>query len=694
MLLARNNRRPWIVTAAALVAVACSVGRAEAQTVKISVDATAPGQPIERIWPFYGYDEVNYSTTAEGKALLKSIAEAHTAPVHIRTHFLLNTGNGTPSLKWGSTNVYTEDAAGNPIYSWTLMDGIMDAITGAGAFPLVEIAFMPEALSTHPTPYMNSGVYTLDGGCFYPPNDYTKWSNLIKAWATHVNARYPNVAGSWLWEMWNEPNIGYWHGTFADYAKLYDTTEAALHSVIPTAQFGGPAVTAGGVSFLPQFLQHCATGTNAVTGKTGTRLDLVTFHAKGGAAVVGGHVEMNLGNQLRIHRDGFNAVAAVAQFKQTPIYITEADPDGCAACSASSTPADAYRNSPAYGVYEIAMMKRTLELEASLGVKVGGLITWAFAFPGTPYFPGYRALQTNGIDLPVFADFKLLGKLAGPRLPVTSTGAATLATVMANSVRGNADVDAMATLNGLTIQVLAWNYHDDEVTVSATPVQVSVKVPADFGSSVTVSHLRVDSTHGDAYTVWTAQGSPKTPSAAQILALQQGMDPEPLNPPETVAVSDGAVSLSFDLPRFGVSLLTLTPTDTAPDASVDTSDASSEGGSQGTTGSGGATTGSGGANAGSGGATTGSGGATTGSGGANAGGSGGGQAGGRASQAGNGGAAGVGGSTGGTASAASGCSCAVAASSSPQWPLTLVSLVVVGFALARARARRTSRRRA
>jgi xylan 1,4-beta-xylosidase len=108
------------VTIAVLVMVAWSFGPAEAQTVKISVDATAPGQPIERIWPFYGYDEVNYSTTAEGEALLKSIVQAHTEPVHIRTHFLLNTGNGTPSLKWGSTNVYTQDAAGNPVYSWTL----------------------------------------------------------------------------------------------------------------------------------------------------------------------------------------------------------------------------------------------------------------------------------------------------------------------------------------------------------------------------------------------------------------------------------------------------------------------------------------------------------------------------------------------------------------------------------------------
>ena len=213
--------------------------------------------------------------------------------MHVRSHFLLNTGDGTPAMKWGSTNVYTEDAAGNPVYSWTLTDGIMDTITGVGAFPFVEIGFMPEALSTHPTPYRNSSTTTLDGGCFYPPTDYTKWAGLIRAWATHANERYPNVAASWLWELWNEPDIGYWNGTFAEYAKLYDYTESALHEVIPDAALGGPAVAGAGGSFLTQFLQHCATGTNAVTGKTGTRLDLVTFHAKGG-----------VGRHRRPRRDG------------------------------------------------------------------------------------------------------------------------------------------------------------------------------------------------------------------------------------------------------------------------------------------------------------------------------------------------------------------------------------------------------
>jgi xylan 1,4-beta-xylosidase len=560
-----------LVLAAAVVAPARALAQTPA-TVNVTVDATTPGAALERVWPYHGYDEVNVSTTPDGQSLLHTLATAHTAPVHVRTHFLLNTGDGTYALKWGSTNAYTEDAAGNPIYSWTLMDGIMDAITGAGALPFAEIAFMPQALSTTPTPYQNSSTYALDGGCFFPPKDYTKWGALVGAWATHVNGRYPQVASSWLWELWNEPDIGYWHGTFADYAKLYDYTEAALHAALPTAPLGGPAVASATGTFLTQFLQHCATGANAATGASGARLDLISFHAKGGVAITGGHVEMNMGNQLRLHQSGFQAVAASA-FKQTPIYVTEADPDGCAACPVSMTPADAYRNSPAYGAYELAMMKRSLELEASTGVRLGGLLTWAFTFPATPFFAGYRALTTNGIELPVLGAFRLLGSLAGTRLPVTSSGALALSAILTGSVRAQADIDALATLNGQQIQVLVWNYHDDLVAVPASPVHLSIKIPAGFGTRVTATHLRVDDSHGDAYTLWVAQGSPSVPTAAQLAALRQGMAPAALGAAQTIDVVGGSATLDFDLPRFAVSLLTLSPATAPADAAVGGGDA-------------------------------------------------------------------------------------------------------------------------
>ena len=201
-----------------------------------------------------------------------------------------------------------------------------------------------------------------------------------------------------------------------------------------------------------------------------------------------------------------------------------------------------------------------------MGVKLGGLLTWAFTFPGTPYFAGYRALATNGINLPVLGAFKLLGRLAGTRLPLTSSGARPLDDILANGVRGEPDVDGMATLDGAAVQVLVWNYHDDLVTVAATPVHLAITVPASFGSSVRVSHLRVDESHGDAYTVWVSQGMPASPSAAQIAALQQAMDPSSLVPDRTVAVAaDGSVGVDFDLPRFGVSLVTIAPVDLLTD---------------------------------------------------------------------------------------------------------------------------------
>jgi xylan 1,4-beta-xylosidase len=535
-----------------------AVGGAQTPAVTIDVDATAAGTPLQRIWAYYGYDEVNYTTTAEGQELLRTLAAANTSPVHVRTHFLFNTGDGSPALKWGSTNVYTEDASGNPVYDYTLIDQIMDATVGAGTFPLVELGFMPQALSIHPEPYQNSATTVLDSGSFYPPRDYEAWAGLVAAWATHVKERYPEAERTWEWELWNEPDLPYWHGTFEEFARLYDHTEAALHAVFPGASLGGPAVASPERPFFTQFLEHCATGTNAVTGETGTRLDMVSFHAKGGVGMTDGHVQMYLGTQLRLHRTGFEAVSSSA-FARTPIVISEADPDGCAACPATQRRENAYRNSPAYGAYVVAMMKRSLDLAVETGVDLRGILTWAFTFPGTPYFAGYRVLATNGIHLPVLNAFKLLGSMSGQRLPLASSGAIPLDELLANGVRGQPDVDGLAAVDGERIQILVWNYHDDLVAAEVTPVTLDVNVPPAFGEHAAVTHTRVDESHGDAHAVWVAQGSPAAPSAAQLASLRNAMEPVMLERERVARVTDGAVRVSFALPRFGISLVTLTP---------------------------------------------------------------------------------------------------------------------------------------
>src|SRR5947209_13164999 len=246
----------------------------------VTVDAAKGTGPNKPFWTYFGYDEPNYTTAANGRKLVRELVDLSPVPVSIRVHNLLTTGDGKASLKWGSTNAYTEDASGKPVYDWTIVDGILDTFVNSGAKPFVEVGFMPKALSTHPDPYRHNfpqekNVFT---GWSYPPKDYAKWDELIYRWAQHCGEKYGKErAASWEWEVWNEPDIGYWHGTPEEYDKLYDHTVAAIRRALPGAKVGGPASTGPSgkkaAAFLRQFLEHCSSRE--------TPLDFITFHAKG-----------------------------------------------------------------------------------------------------------------------------------------------------------------------------------------------------------------------------------------------------------------------------------------------------------------------------------------------------------------------------------------------------------------------------
>ena len=116
-----NIQKPRIIVFFAFFLVLLGLRPASAnqnETVKIFVDTTTPGKPLKHVWQYYGYDECNYTTSSGARKLMKTLANINPEPVYLRQHFLLTSGDGKPSLKWGSTNTYTEDAAGNPVYDW------------------------------------------------------------------------------------------------------------------------------------------------------------------------------------------------------------------------------------------------------------------------------------------------------------------------------------------------------------------------------------------------------------------------------------------------------------------------------------------------------------------------------------------------------------------------------------------------
>ena len=110
-----------IMSAAAVV----SSGQADAP-IEIRVDTRVARGAFKPIWAWFGNDEPNYAYMRDGQKLLDELASASPVPVYFRTHNLLTSGDGTAALKWGSTNVYSEDARGNPVYDWKILDRIID----------------------------------------------------------------------------------------------------------------------------------------------------------------------------------------------------------------------------------------------------------------------------------------------------------------------------------------------------------------------------------------------------------------------------------------------------------------------------------------------------------------------------------------------------------------------------------------
>lgn len=564
------NVRTFVV---ALAAVAVLIGgQLAAQAppapgaVAITVDAAARRGPMTPMWAWFGYDEPNYTYMKDGRKLLSELASLSPVPVYVRAHNLLTTGDGTPALKWGSTNAYTEDADGKPRHDWTIVDRIIDTYVQRKMKPLVEIGFMPEALSTKPQPYQHdwkpglpySRIYT---GWTYPPKDYDKWRNLVSEWVKHSVARYGKAeVESWYWEVWNEPDIAYWSGTPEEYRKLYDYAADGVKRVLPTARVGGPHITgpngARPQQLLREFLEHCVRGTNYATGKVGSPLDFIAFHAKGAPRVVEGHVRMGISNHLRAISNGFGIVASFPELKKTPIVIGESDPEGCAACSMATNPENGYRNGTMYSSYTAAQLARTYELADLHGINLLGSVTWAFEFEDQPYFAGFRDLATNGIDKPVLNVFRMMGMMRGERLAVSSSSAAPIEAIRDNGVREAPDVNAIASRDGRNLAILLWNYHDDDLP--APPAQVDIAVANAANGQPTVTHYRIDGERSNSYAAWQKMGSPASPTAVQLKALESAGQLQQLEAPKKMRVADGRITLTVQLPRQGVSLLTLT----------------------------------------------------------------------------------------------------------------------------------------
>ena len=539
--------------------------KAARQAARVAVDA-GKREPLRRIWRYAGYDEPNYTYTPNGRALLEKLGGMADGPYFVRCHFMLCTGDGTGRPKWGSTNAYTENAAGKPVYSWEVIDRILDTQIQTGCIPFVEIGFMPQALTTGP----KTGRYDdpREGTWRFPPKDYEKWRGLIRALGEHCVRRYGlRQVNRWYWELWNEPDIFYWQGTVEEYCRLYDYTEAGLHEAVPQAYLGGPATTSPAKpeagAFLRGFLKHCVRGTNAVTGARGTRLDYISIHTKGGGYRIDHDAPKQTPTLFALvnHVDkGLEIMAEFPALAGLEVNLSECDPDGWAAGSRYDNPNLNYRNTEYYASYVANSVCKLMDLGRGRPNQVDGMLTWAFQFENRELFEGLRTLSTNGVDKAALNVFRLLARLGGLRMAATCRRSRDpLARQGGDGSRTAPDVSVLAAgdQDG-RVQVFLSSHHDDWDVGTTTPVDLQIKGLEPEGRySVVVSV--VDAAHANSYAAWVAMGRPKKAKPQQARALRQAALLVPRKQPDVTADARGVAGLQLRLACHSVTLVELAP---------------------------------------------------------------------------------------------------------------------------------------
>lgn len=137
--------------------------------------------------------------------------------------------------------VYTENAQGQPVYSFVLVDKVLDFLKEIHLKPLIQLSFMPVQLASDPEKMIDMNHFNTS-----PPKDMQKWVELVQALIKHIIKRYGiDEARSWLYCVWNEPDtpddLFGWSDAELFYA-FYASTYHAVKAIDANLLFGTPSL--------------------------------------------------------------------------------------------------------------------------------------------------------------------------------------------------------------------------------------------------------------------------------------------------------------------------------------------------------------------------------------------------------------------------------------------------------------------
>ena len=479
---------------------------AYAQKETVVIDAGAQSHPLPHFWEhMFGSGRAILSLRDSYRQDLREV-KAVTGMQYVRFHAIFHDEVG----------VFDEDAQGKPIYNFSYVDQIYDGLLQDGVRPFVELSFMPKKLASNKDA-LHAFWYKQNVS---PPNDYSKWDELITQFTKHLVERYGiNEVSQWYFEVWNEPNIDFWAGDpkQATYFELYDHTARAIKSVSTRLRVGGPATAQA--AWADAFIRHCA--------ENKVPVDFVSSHVYGNDKaedVFGTH------EQIPRTRMVCRAVAKVhdqiraSAMPNLPLIWSE--------FNASYANEPDVTDAPYMGPWLADTIRQCDGL-------VNEMSYWSFSdvfeeqgVVKQPFYGGYGLIAADDIPKPAFNAFLLLHRLGEQRLTVSSD-----------------DVLVTKRADG-SLAIAAWNLTGVGETGASKQVELQLKNL--HAEAVYIS--RVDADHGDVHKTYQEMGSPRYPSPAQIEILRAAAR---LPAAQIQRISDG--SLTLTIPPQGLVLIESEP---------------------------------------------------------------------------------------------------------------------------------------
>jgi xylan 1,4-beta-xylosidase len=389
------------------------------------------------------------------------------------------------------------------------------------------------------------------------PKDWNRWRELVYETVRHFKERYGEaVISQWRFEVWNEPDLNgencfWWGGSQEDYFRLYDYAVAGAVAAYAEVKIGGP-VPSGHyrLDFVSDFLKHVTTQ-NFATGASRTKVDFISYHTW-----------HEYWKTVDAHFWVVRELAKYAGLENLESINTEFGPTWQFGLVPQPQESE---NGAAFLARVVSDIARQCHQD---NVRFPFAYSWwvlSDIFDEGTYhddkpFPSCMGLiSRQGLKKPAYNVYKMLNMLGTTQLS-------------AERAPDNGSVHGMAAKDSAGgVQILLSNQVNDYPNCT-TPAngtdRIDLTVNALPGNAVVYRCYRVDQDNANAHHAWESKGSPSmgAMSADDWNTLRSAGVLQPVESEDALVPAGGVFSRSYDLPREGVLLVTLTPeaTGTSP----------------------------------------------------------------------------------------------------------------------------------